>query len=62
MRERTVALLSNEDPETLWYDYGIIPDFTVCRHRLMLFDPRSLNPVAVYVEVPARGYTRTPHF
>ena len=31
-REQTAALLKDEDPETLWFEHGIIPDFLVCHH------------------------------
>jgi hypothetical protein len=29
-REKTAALLDNEDSESLWYNHGIIPDLHVC--------------------------------
>jgi hypothetical protein len=29
-RERTATLLNNEDPESLWYGHGIVPEFEVC--------------------------------
>jgi hypothetical protein len=29
-REKTAALLEADDPETLWYNYGIVPDLVVC--------------------------------
>lgn len=28
-REQTATLLKDEDPESLWYDHGIVPDFQV---------------------------------
>ena len=28
-RERTTSLLKDKDPESLWYNYGIVPDFEV---------------------------------
>ena len=29
-REQTATLLRDEDPESLWYDHGIVPEFQVC--------------------------------
>lgn len=37
-REQTTALLDSEDPESLWYDYGIIPDLLVCCHGTSKFN------------------------
>lgn len=31
-REQTTTLLKDKDPESLWYDHGIIPDFQVRHH------------------------------
>ena len=33
-REQTATLLETEDPETLWYNHGIVPDLQVCRHSV----------------------------
>ena len=42
-REQTAALLESEDPETLWYDYGIIPGIKVYHlHHFRAFNTFSL--------------------
>ena len=33
-RERTAILLKEEDPDSLWYNYGIVPDFEVRPRRI----------------------------
>jgi hypothetical protein len=31
-REQTAALLESEEPDSLWYNHGLVPDFQVRQH------------------------------
>jgi hypothetical protein len=37
-RERTIALLETEDPESLWYNHGIVPDLRVSHPTIHPFN------------------------
>jgi len=41
--EQTAALLRDEDPESLRYGHGIVPDFEVCRHGINSSDTALTN-------------------
>src|SRR5579872_834049 len=63
-RERTSALRASETPETLWYDYGIVPDFEVCHYSIRMLTRNLVtnqSTSAVHHKIPSRRYTRTPY-
>jgi len=48
-RERTAALLASEDPDSLWYDHGIIPDLQVRCRNIDIFNITLNNPTQPFM-------------